>query len=75
MNPRASISIPLEDYQRETSGAPFGVVVLTACVAFAAGLVIGMSNSNDGDRPAPRPTPAVEMSVPGPRTAPPLVVA
>lgn len=75
MNPRASISIPLEDYQRETDGAPFGVVVLTACVTFAAGLIIGMSNSDDGGRPAPRPTPTVETSIPGPLTAPPLVVA
>lgn len=73
MSPSVSVTVPLDEYQRDTAGLPFGAAVIVACVAFGAGLVIGMSSSDDGgERPAPRPTPAVQTVVPSQRTAPPI---
>lgn len=70
MNPNASVTVPLHEYQRETNGMPFGAAVFVSCLTFAAGLVIGTATV---DRPAPsRPTPVVETTVPARGDVPPV---
>lgn len=68
----ASVTMPIAEYQKATSGAPTGVVCAVAVVAFGIGLITGMQTIDQPDR-KPTTPPVVQTSVPPQRTAPPII--
>ena len=64
MNPRASVTVTLDEYQKLSTGLPVGAAVTVAVGAFLIGLVVGMTSVDEANEaPTPRPTTVVTQPV------------
>jgi hypothetical protein len=68
---RTSVTMPIHEYQRVTTGLPPGGALMLCVASFVGGLVVGMTTLEDERAPTPRPEHTVQPSVPPQRTAPP----
>lgn len=61
---RASVTVPLDEYQRATNGLPTGGALLLAGAAFAVGVIVGGFTLAENDHDAPRSDVNVVTTVP-----------
>lgn len=61
MNPRASVTLTMREYQELSNGMPMGGVAFIALAAFGVGIVVGMQTLDD-PAPARQEQPAVVQS-------------